>query len=100
MLGDVERAIAARDPQLGELIVRYLAQSDPEDGRDELSPTDDDGDDEAPAVDVPAGAFTLERLTAALSPRGLAHKTATERKLARREAFAAAEASRFAPPRL
>lgn len=33
-LGDVERAIAARDPQLGELIVRYLAQADPEDGRD------------------------------------------------------------------
>jgi len=102
MLGDVERAIAARDPQLGELIVRYLAQSDPEDGRDELSPTDDDDDDDesAPPVDVPAGAFTLDRLQAAVSSGGLANKTATERKLARRDAFAAAEASPFAPPRL
>ena len=46
MLGDVERAIAARDPRLGELIVRYLAQGDPDEGRDELSPTadEDDGD--------------------------------------------------------
>lgn len=102
MLGDVERAIAARDPQLGELLVRYLAQGDPEDGRDELSPTaDEDEDDETVAlVDVPAGAVTLDRLHAAVSPGGLANKTATERKLARRDAFAAAEASPFAPPRL
>ncbi|TMQ05151.1 MAG: hypothetical protein E6J90_49765 [Deltaproteobacteria bacterium] len=99
MLGDVERAIAARDPALGELIVRYLAQDDPEDGRGELSPADEDDDDAAP-VDVPAGAFTLDRLNAAVSPRGLANKTATERKLARRDAFAAAESSPFAPPRL
>src|SRR5438046_554274 len=100
MLGDVERAIAARDPQLGELIVRYLAQDDPEDGRGELSPTADEDDEDAAPVDVPAGAFTLDRLNAAVSPRGLANKTATERKLARRDAFAAAEGSPFAPPRL
>src|SRR4051812_23920370 len=98
-LGDVERAIAARDPQLGELIVRYLAQRDPEDGRSELAPSGD-GDDDSEAVDVPAGAVTLDRLAAAVSPRGLANKTATERKLARRAAFAEAEASPFAPPRL
>jgi hypothetical protein len=102
MLGDVERAIAARDPQLGELIVRYLAQGDPEDGRDELSPTaeDDEDDETAVPIDVPAGAVTLERLQAAVSPGGLANRTATERKLTRRDAFAAAEASPFAPPRL
>ena len=102
MLGDVERAIAARDPQLGEILVRYLAQDDPEDGRSELSPTppdDDDGTDDD-AVDVPDGAFTLDRLNAAVSARGLANKTATERKRTRREAFAAAEGSAFAPPRL
>src|ERR1043166_3532543 len=100
-LGDVERAIAARDPQLGELIVRYLEQDDPEAGRSELSPTtpDDDEVDDA-AVEVPGGAFTLGRLNTAVSERGLANKTATERKLSRREAFAAAEASPFAPPRL
>ncbi|HUJ58550.1 MAG TPA: hypothetical protein VLX92_08660 [Kofleriaceae bacterium] len=95
-LGDVERAIAARDPQLGELLVRYLAQGDPEPGRPEL----DDGDPDAPTPDVPAGAFTLARLQVAISPRGLAGKTPTERKLARREAFAAAAGSPFAPPRL
>jgi len=103
MLGDVERAIAARDPELGALIVRYLAQDDPEDGRSELAPVadeDDDEDDAAAPVDVPAGAFTLDRLNAAMSQGGLQNKTATERKLARRDAFAAAEASPFAPPRL
>lgn len=101
-LGDVERAIAARDPQLGELLVRYLAQPDPGAGRDELSPTDEDADqrEDEPVVDVPAGAMTLERLGATVSPGGLAGKTGTERKLARRDAFAAAEASPFAPPRL
>jgi hypothetical protein len=102
-LHDVERAIAARDPQLGDLIVRYLAQDDPEEGRDELSPSadeDDETDDSAPMIDVPSGAMTRDRLVAAISPRGLANKTATERKLARREAFAVAEASPFAPPRL
>src|SRR5690242_14852060 len=113
-LGDVERAIAVRDPQLGALIVRYLGQDDPEEGRSELAPAahdddddddDSDGDgagldDDAQPVDVPPGAVTLDSLNASVSPRGLANKTATERKLARREAFAAAEASPFAPPRL
>ena len=100
MLGDVERAIAARDPELGALIVRYLAQDDPEPGRSELTPTDDDDDEDAAPVDVPAGAITLDRLHAAVSTGGLANRTAIERKLARRDAFAAAEVSPFAPPRL
>jgi hypothetical protein len=106
MLGDVERAIAARDPELGALIVRYLAQDDPEAGRSELAPTAGDEDEHEEAdggaapVDVPAGAFTLDRLHAAVSLGGLANRTATERKLTRRDAFAAAEGSPFAPPRL
>jgi hypothetical protein len=100
-LGDLERAIASRDPQLGELLVRYLAQDDPEPGRSELVPTPPtDGDQDDDAVDVPAGAMTIERLVADVGERGLANKNPTERKLARREAFAAAEASPFAPPRL
>jgi len=81
-LGDVERAISARDPQLGALIVRYLGQDDPEDGRSELAPTadpddndDDDGEDgeggavfdeEFAPVDVPPGAVTLDRLAASV----------------------------------
>jgi len=53
-LADIERAIAASDPQLGELLVRYLLQSDPEPGRNELEPVTGD-DDVAP--DEPPGAM-------------------------------------------
>ncbi len=129
-LADVERAIASRDPQLGELIVRYLSQDDPEPGRSELAPgagagrdddddddwddddddddggggRDDHGDEDAsddePVIDVPPGAMTIGKLAALVGERGLANKTGTERKLVRLDAFAAAEASPFAPPRL
>lgn len=94
---DLERAIAIRDPQLGELFVRYLDQEDPEPGRDELAPAPQE--DDAP-IDVPPGATTIDSLHAAMRESAMANKTPTERKLARREAFAAAEASPFAPPRL
>jgi hypothetical protein len=133
-LADLERAIANRDPQLGDLLVRYLEQPDPRPGRSELLASveeagdddawdedededdddddDDDGDGDGAAasapspgdgeepVDVPAGAFTKARLVSAISTYELSNKTATERKLARQEAFAAAETSAFAPPRL
>ncbi|HEY5937069.1 MAG TPA: hypothetical protein VIU61_20605 [Kofleriaceae bacterium] len=129
-LTDLERAIATRDPLLGDLLVRYLEQPDPEPGKSELdsgdesydAPDDDDGgdddfdddddddddgdddDDDEPTpggrVDVPAGAVTYAQLKAAVTGRGLANKNPTEIKLARREAFAAAETSPFAPPRL
>src|SRR4051812_39011580 len=105
-LGDVERAIAIRDPELGALVVRYLAQDDPEPGRSELSPTpgDDDagdgaGDGQDAAADVPAGAVTLDRLHAQVSIGGLAHPAPTERQLARRDAVAPARAAPLAPPR-
>ena len=96
--GDLERAIAAGDPQLGELIVRYLEQSDPEPGQPEI----DQGELAADAVpvDVPTGAVTFATLKSELSTYGMRGKNATEKKLARREAFAAAEGSLFAPPRL
>jgi hypothetical protein len=98
-LGDLERAIAARDPELGDLLVRYLGQSDPSPGAPEIDPEpfDDDAPDEP---DVPAGAYTLDRLRKAMQPSALVNRTGTEQKLARVDAFAAAEASRFAPPRL
>ncbi len=99
-LDDVERAIDSRDPQLGELLVRYLAQSDPGEGYTELAPTSADrGEDEAPPV-VPPGAITLGGLQASIAAGALRGKTGAERKLTRLEAFAAAEASAFAPPRL
>src|SRR5205814_6995552 len=92
-LRDVERAIATRDPQLGELLVRYLAQDDPEPGHDELGDADEDV-----VVDVPAAAFTYESLTKLVKQN--AAMNATQRKLARREGFDTAERSPFAPPRL
>jgi hypothetical protein len=97
-LADVERAIAARDPQLGEILVRYLAQSDPQPGRDELRPVPEGDDDET--ITPPAGAYTIDRLRSEVSERGLANKNPTEKKHTRRDAFAAAEGSQFAPPRL
>src|SRR6202042_117309 len=69
-----------------------------EPGRDELTPVPEGEDDVAP--DVPAGAFTIDRLRGAVAKQGLANKNATERKLARREAFDAAVTSPHAPPRL
>ncbi len=97
-LADIDRAIAAGDPELAALLVRYLEQDDPEPGRSELDPHYDSDDETARNVDVPAGAFTFDRLRQAMTKLG--GKTGTEQKLARREAFAAAEASPFAPPRL
>jgi hypothetical protein len=98
-LADVERAIAIGDPQLGELTCRYLAQDDPEPGRDELDPDGNAGGDDAHVeVEVPDGAATLVSLRGIRS--GLSRKTATERKLTRQGAFDAAERSAFAPPRL
>ncbi|HTL38739.1 MAG TPA: hypothetical protein VL326_36660 [Kofleriaceae bacterium] len=99
-LADIERAIAARDPQLGDLIVRYLEQDDPDPGHTELEPHHDYNDENAVEPDVPTGAYTFDRLQREVSDYGLRGKNPTERKLARREAFAAAESSPFAPPRL
>lgn len=96
MLADLERAIAARDPLLGALLERYLAQDDPEPGYPEVETELED----RPEPDVPAGAYTLQRLRRAMSDDGLAGKSPTEQKLSRVDAFALAEASRFAPPRL
>ena len=98
-LADLDRAIAASDPRLGDLIVRYLAQSDPQPGRSEYDPDGMDAGDDAPEPDVPDSAYTHGALVA--NVWGNRHgKTGTEQKLARVAAFAAAEASPFAPPRL
>jgi hypothetical protein len=99
---DVERAIRDRDPQLGELIVRYLEQDDPTPGKTEL-PTAADlerGDWEWSDPDLPEGVADLDKLRSAVAEYAMRGKTATERKLARREAWAEAMASPYTPPRL
>jgi hypothetical protein len=108
-LADLERAIAIRDPQLGDLLVRYLEQGDPEPGHDELPKADAEemsvaegeaaADQEDAEIEVPAGAFTIDRLRQAISGGEWSNKNATEKKLTRRDAFATAETSLFAPPR-
>ncbi|HEY0250702.1 MAG TPA: hypothetical protein VGC41_04215, partial [Kofleriaceae bacterium] len=94
---DLERAFAAGDSQLGSLIVRYNEQSDPEPGIDETAVPETTED--PPDVDVPPGAVTMSTLQQDLRS-GLRGKNRTEKKLARVEAFARAETSMFAPPRL
>lgn len=121
---DLERAIANSDPQLPELLVRYLDQDDPDPGAPEvMSPEqldaklaehqagreadgDDDDDDDIDDdywndwPSPPDGAVTFYTLRQSVASYALRRKSATERKLARVEAFARAVASPHAPPRL
>jgi hypothetical protein len=108
-IGDLERAIAIRDPQLGDLLVRYLEQEDPNPGHSELPAAgrDDlwtaadgeaaaDAEDAEAEVEVPAGAFTIYRLKQGLQGHEWQNKNATEKKLTRRDLFSSAEISPFA----
>jgi hypothetical protein len=120
---DLQRALAGRDSQLPELLLRYLEQDDPEAGAPEVmtpaqldaklaaqsargeADDDDDDDDDEDSLwtdwpSPPGDAFTEDSLRQAVARYALRRKTATERKLARKEAFAKAEASPYAPPRL
>lgn len=120
---DLQRALAGRDSQLPELLLRYLEQDDPEPGAPEVmtpaeldaklaargarGEADDDDDDEDDEDSLwtdwpspPSDAFTESSLRQAVNRYALRRKTATERKLARKEAFAKAEASAYMPPRV
>ncbi len=117
---DLQRAIASSDAQLPDLLLRYLEQDDPEAGAPEVmtpeqldarlaaqsargeADEDDDDDEDSLYNDWPSpggDAFTENSLRQAVANYALRKKTATERKLARLEAFAKAEASPHAPPR-
>ena len=100
-LADIERAIASLDPQLGELLVRYLEQADPDPGQRRARAAAMTSMTTRPTISVPSGArHARTRCRPRSATRGLAGKTRDRAKLARREAFAAAETSTFAPPRL
>jgi hypothetical protein len=102
-LSDITRAVDNRDPQLAELVVRYLELPDPaENLPEEPAETQEDA---APgsvqqAPPLPPDAWTLVRLRAAVSSTALQHKTASERKAARREAWDGLAAAPHPPPRL
>jgi hypothetical protein len=94
---DIDRAAKSRDPQLVELVLRFLAQGDPAPGQPEEPPELAPGEQPPP---VPEGTWTLPRLRTALNPYNLQSKTATEKKTARREAWDGLLAAQNPPPRM
>jgi hypothetical protein len=96
---DLLRAVKTRDPDLAELIIRFLNQPDPPEDRPEDAPLADDGGEGSwPAL--PEGSWTLDRARGELANHKMAERTPTERKVARLEAYAGLEGAPYAPPRL
>jgi hypothetical protein len=95
---DLKRALDDRDPQFAELVILYSHQNDPPEDREE-------GDDDEPGTTterppLPEGTYDMGRLRHSVSPLTLAGKTATERKVARRESWGAILSAPYHPPRL
>ena len=91
---DIARALDHRDPQLAELIVRYLEQRDPPEDRPE-------GAEDSEARPISGDAWTLQKLRRAVSPnymRGLSDEEAKARRLESWQALF--ESSAHPPPRL
>ncbi len=99
---DITRAVENRDPQLADLVIRYLELPDPPENTPEEPRLDEEGaPGSAPqAPPLPRDAWTLQRLRGAVSPTALQHKTGSERKAARREAWDGLMAAPHPPPRL
>lgn len=95
LFSDVATAASARAPHLPELVLRFLAQPELGPNEPELPPEEPDR-----TPPVPADAWNLPRLKRALAPYALQGKTATERKLLRREAFDGTLSAPNPPPRL
>ncbi|MCA9672890.1 MAG: hypothetical protein KC503_45175 [Myxococcales bacterium] len=93
---DIKRAVRDADPQLADLVVRFLEQPDPAPGQPEEPPEDPADAPPAPGRDD----WTLQRLKSTINPGALAAKTATERKVARRESWQSLLATDHPPPRL
>lgn len=91
---DVERAATLRDPQLAELVIRYMDQPDPPEDRDE------EADPAASVPPLPRDAWTLSRLTSTVGPGRLAYKPADEQRAIRRASWDALTAAAHPPPRL
>src|SRR4051812_44894960 len=85
LIADIERAIRVRDPQLAELVIRFLDEDDPEPGRPEVEPPR--APDEGEPPEPPPDQWTLPRLQQALAPARIAAMTGSEQKAARREAW-------------
>lgn len=95
VFSDLVEAAAQRAPHFARLVCRFLEQPDLPPNAPELPP-----DDPADVPPIPGDAWNLPRLLRAISKDALRGKTATERKNARRDAFAATLAAPNPPPRL
>lgn len=91
---DIERAATLRDPQLAELVIRYMDQPDPPEDRDEeAEPTDS-------VPPLPRDAWTLTRLVSTVGPGRLAYKPEDEQRSIRRASWDALQSAAHPPPRL
>jgi hypothetical protein len=95
---DLTRALDTTDPQLADLVVRYLEQSDPPENASEEP--DDPGVDDGEPPPLPQDAWTLAKLKQTVFGYQMGSKTPTERKVTRREAWEGLLAARHPPPRL
>ncbi|MFV8755544.1 hypothetical protein ACNOYE_33765 [Nannocystaceae bacterium ST9] len=90
---DITRAVDGHDPQLADLVVRYLDLPDPPEDRPEDS-------EEADARALAQDAWTLGRLRGALQPYALWGKSAEEIKTIRVDAWEQLMDAANPPPRL
>lgn len=89
---DLERALAARDPRLADLVCAFAAQPDPPPG------TPEDHDPSAPRPPQPD--WTLARVRQAQGKWQLYGKSDEEKKAIRQEAWRQLESIEHPPPRL
>lgn len=90
---DITRAVDGHDPQLADLVVRYLDLADPPEDRPE------EGED-TDARPLAQDAWTLQRLRGALQPYALWGKSAQEIKTIRVDAWEQLMQAQNPPPRL
>ncbi|MEM9454275.1 MAG: hypothetical protein AAGF11_08860 [Myxococcota bacterium] len=91
---DIERAATLRDPQLAELVIRYMDQPDPPEDRSEQT------DPKASVPALPRDAWTLARLRNTVGGGRLAYKTEDEQRSIRRASWDALQSAAHPPPRL
>ncbi len=90
---DITRAVDDHDPQLADLVVRYLELPDPPEDRPE------DGED-SEARPLSQDAWTMQRFRGALQPYALWGKSAEEVKTIRIDAWESLLGAANPPPRL
>ncbi len=91
---DIERAAKLRDPQLSQLVIRYMEQPDPPEDRDE------DTDPSTSVPTLPRDAWTLTRLRNTVGGGRLTYKTPDEQRSIRRSSWEALQSAAHPPPRL